>query len=322
MPHDDHRLRRPTMPASMPAPMLAVLLVLGLLAAACSGSDAATTESAGGLADSRPVCDQEPNPGAAPLRDDAPDSVVFYVEDDGWQYQAWDRDLPEALRAETFESAAAVACFAVLEELDTQECTFEEDEGTFTLEVKGAEYQMALFEGATGNLLTTARVTAEPGECPSVAFFTSDREAEWASPVPQVVDLLERELGAAATTPASAGATAGEGACAFVDPDALEPRLGGTPTTSAGPDGACTLTLDGVDIATVTVTDFDQAAYDAGVAELADASNIGNAGVEGKLNDERAVARVGEHLVTAELLAGDRGLQFWMDVIFDGVSGA
>ena len=119
---------------------------------------------------------------------------------------------------------------------------------------------------------------------------------------------------------ATPSAAADPGSCAYVDPAALASRLGGTPPTAAGPDGACTLALDGTDIATVTVADFDQAAYDAGVADLADANRIGNAGVEGKLSGDRSVARVGDHLVTAELLGGDRTLPYWLDVVWAEVA--
>ncbi|PAP77246.1 hypothetical protein BSZ37_12785 [Rubrivirga marina] len=115
-------------------------------------------------------------------------------------------------------------------------------------------------------------------------------------------------------------AAADPGSCAYVDTEALASRLGGTPTTAPGLDGACTLTLDGTDLATVTVAGFDPAAYDAYVAELADANNIGNTGVEGKLSDDRSVARVGDHLITAELLGGDRTLPFWIDVVWAEVA--
>jgi len=120
--------------------------------------------------------------------------------------------------------------------------------------------------------------------------------------------------------PGAASAMADPGSCAFVDPEALDSRFGGTPTATPRADGACDLTLDGTDIATIRVTDFDQAAYDAGVAELADALGIGNAGVEGKVSDDRSVAKVGDRLVTAERHGGDRPFMFWLDVVWDEVA--
>ena len=233
MPTTERPDPRPTRPHRR---VLVLALVVAMLASACGGGDSSSAAGApDGLADSRPVCDQQPNPGADRITEGGPSSVVFYVNDDGWQFQGWGPDLPEEYRAETFESAAAVGCLAVLEEGSTRECIFEEDEGTFVLEVKGADYQFTMMEGATGDLLTTAMVTAEPGECPSSAFFTDERETAWASPVAELLPLIERELGGTTgETEAPAASTPSESAT----PVAASPAVSESATPAAADAGS------------------------------------------------------------------------------------
>ena len=108
--------------------------------------------------------------------------------------------------------------------------------------------------------------------------------------------------------------------CATVDPRSLRTRFDDIEPTVRPDDDSCIITVEGTDVATVTVTPFDRAAFDAGVADLADAPDTGIEGAQGKVGEDRAVIGIGDHLVVAERLPeGVHGPNRWISAIVRSV---
>lgn len=125
----------------------------------------------------------------------------------------------------------------------------------------------------------------------------------------------------------TAGQDVAEGAhdpCSPVDPRSLRTRFDDIePTLAPGPDGSCVISVEGTDVASFTISPFDQAAYDAGVAEMADAPDfLGIEDGEGKVDKDRAVLRVRDSLLVGERLPqGVHGPDRWISAVARAVPG-